>query len=149
MRNYWALVHKDDGSAFGISFPDIPGCFAAADEEADLFEAAQEALALYAQDETELPPPRASGEVHRDPAVRAELDAGAMLISVPLIQVARKARYNVVLDTELVKSVDETARLAGVSRSEYIAVALTDRLKADRGAVRLGGRSDAQKRKSG
>ena len=36
MNTYFALVHKDAGSAYGISFPDLPGCFSAADEDAEV-----------------------------------------------------------------------------------------------------------------
>jgi tetratricopeptide (TPR) repeat protein len=31
MRYYSALIHQDTGSAFGLTFPDLPGCHAAAD----------------------------------------------------------------------------------------------------------------------
>ena len=31
MKTYIALVHKDADSAWGVSFPDLPGCFSAAD----------------------------------------------------------------------------------------------------------------------
>ena len=29
MNTYLALIHKDDDSAYGVSFPDLPGCFSA------------------------------------------------------------------------------------------------------------------------
>ncbi|MDI6026348.1 type II toxin-antitoxin system HicB family antitoxin [Corticibacterium sp. UT-5YL-CI-8] len=29
--HYIALTHKDPDSAYGVSFPDIPGCFSAGD----------------------------------------------------------------------------------------------------------------------
>jgi predicted RNase H-like HicB family nuclease len=31
MRYYHAVVHKDADSAFGVHFPDLPGCFSAAE----------------------------------------------------------------------------------------------------------------------
>ena len=46
-RWYCAIVHKDGGSAFGVTFPDLPGCFSAADCEADIVPNAMEALALW------------------------------------------------------------------------------------------------------
>ncbi len=52
MPNFIALIHKDSASAYGISFPDLPGCFAAADAEADIFDNATEALALNFDDIT-------------------------------------------------------------------------------------------------
>lgn len=36
MKTYFALVHKDEVGAYGISFPDLPGCFSAADDLDDL-----------------------------------------------------------------------------------------------------------------
>ncbi|WP_287247548.1 type II toxin-antitoxin system HicB family antitoxin [Mesorhizobium sp.] len=47
MKNYFALVDKDPGSAFGIRFPDIPGCFSAADAAEDIVPNAVEALQLW------------------------------------------------------------------------------------------------------
>jgi len=44
MKPYIGIVHKDAESAFGISFPDAPGCFSAADELDQLFETADEAI---------------------------------------------------------------------------------------------------------
>ena len=43
MRHFIAIVHKDAGSAYGIQFPDVPGCFSAADDLDDLAAAASEA----------------------------------------------------------------------------------------------------------
>jgi len=47
MNPYLVIVHKDPNSAYGMSFPDAPGCFSAADEMNDLFANAQEALELW------------------------------------------------------------------------------------------------------
>ena len=52
-----------------------------------------------------------------------------MLIAVPLIIVGKKARYNVMLDPSVVSGVDQAARTAGVSRSEYISKVLGESLR--------------------
>jgi predicted RNase H-like HicB family nuclease len=31
MAGYIALVHKDEGTSYGVSFPDVPSCIAAGD----------------------------------------------------------------------------------------------------------------------
>ena len=98
MKIYYGLVHKDADSAYGISFPDLPGCFAASDEETDILEAAQTALVLYAQDGEVLADPRSFPELQSDSTVKVELAQGAVMVAVPLISVERKARYNVMLD---------------------------------------------------
>ena len=54
MKTFHAIVHKDRDSAFGVQFPDAPGCFSAADDLADVLPNAAEALSLYFD---EAPPP--------------------------------------------------------------------------------------------
>jgi predicted RNase H-like HicB family nuclease len=49
MKPYIVIVHKDVGSAYGMTFPDAPGCFSAADEADDVFAMAREALELWAE----------------------------------------------------------------------------------------------------
>lgn len=80
---YVAVVHKDAGSAYGVHFPDVPGCFSAADDKQGVVDQAHEALALYFEDEKPIKPRdldaiRASGDVDQD------LADGAILVLVPL-----------------------------------------------------------------
>ncbi|MGZ9116785.1 MAG: type II toxin-antitoxin system HicB family antitoxin, partial [Methylocystis sp.] len=49
MKPYIVIVHKDEHSAYGMSFPDAPGGFSAADEIEDIFAMATEALELWAE----------------------------------------------------------------------------------------------------
>lgn len=44
MASYIALIHKDENSAFGVSFPDFPGCVTAGDTLDDAARMATEAL---------------------------------------------------------------------------------------------------------
>ena len=41
------VVHKDEGSSYGVTVPDMPGCFSAADTLDDAFVTAQEAVLLH------------------------------------------------------------------------------------------------------
>lgn len=79
------LVHKEEDSSFGVQFPDVPGCFSAADEKDDLVAHAAEALSQWAED-AEMPEPRSIEEIVKDKAVMRELAAGAFLVSVPLTE---------------------------------------------------------------
>jgi predicted RNase H-like HicB family nuclease len=81
MPHYIALVHKDKTSAFGVQFPDVPGCFSAADDMDDLVANAMEALSLWAEDET-LPAPRSIEALKKDKFIAGELAEGAFLVSV-------------------------------------------------------------------
>ena len=42
---YIALVHKDKGTSYGVSFPDVPGCISAGDTFEDAIDNAAVALA--------------------------------------------------------------------------------------------------------
>ena len=135
MQTYFALVHKDAGSAYGISFPDLPGCFSAADHEEDIFAQAQAALALYACDGERMPDARLFSALQNDADVRAEVASGAFLIAVPVINISHKARYNLMLPTDLVSGIDKTVKALGMNRSEFVADAVEERLKQQSGVV--------------
>jgi predicted RNase H-like HicB family nuclease len=42
---YIALVHKDKGTSYGVSFPDLPGCISAGDTFEEAVDNASQALA--------------------------------------------------------------------------------------------------------
>ena len=71
MKPYIAIIHKDPDSAYGLTFPDAPGCFSAADEMDDLFANASEALALWFEAMTAehqaIPMPRDLSDLKRNP----------------------------------------------------------------------------------
>jgi predicted RNase H-like HicB family nuclease len=123
MRYYIAVVHKDEGSSFGVSFPDVPGVYSAADDMADLIPNAAEALNLLAEDEA-LPPARALEDVRRDPAVASELAQGAFLVAVPFIENdAKIVRINVSMESGMVKAIDAAASARKLTRSAFLAQA--------------------------
>ena len=47
MLTFLAVVHKDADSAYGVQFPDLPGCYSAADKAEDVIPNAMEALELW------------------------------------------------------------------------------------------------------
>jgi predicted RNase H-like HicB family nuclease len=80
MLGYWALIHEENG-AFGISFPDVPGCVSAADsmEEAilDGQQALSSHLAWMKDDGDVLPVARSYDALKRDTSI-AEDAQGAI-----------------------------------------------------------------------
>mgnify|MGYP006921319295 CR=1 FL=1 len=123
MRYYIALVHKDEGSAYGVQFPDVPGCFSAADEMDDLVPNAIEALNLHGIDEA-MPEPRTIEQVRADKEVAAELANGAFLVAVPLIENdARVVRANITVELGVLKAIDATAKARKLTRSAFLAQA--------------------------
>jgi len=84
-RCYLALVHKDEGTSYGVSFPDVPGCISAGNTFEEAIENAAEALsghfAAMRADGDAIPPPRSFEDLKRDPEFREE-SAGAIITVV-------------------------------------------------------------------
>ena len=84
MAGYIALVHKDEGTSYGVSFPDLPGCISAGDtfEEAvaNAAEALAAHLALIRADGDTIPAPRSFDELKRDREFLA--DAADAIVTV-------------------------------------------------------------------
>lgn len=119
--HYIAIVHKDENSAYGISFPDLPGCFSAADAEAEILPNAMEALELYFEDVSEHPAPKGIEELRAMPQIAADLAAGAYLIAVPhRFNAGKSQRVNITLPKGLLKLIDEEATRRKMTRSAFI-----------------------------
>ena len=70
MSGYIALVHKDEGTSYGVSFLDVPGCISAGDTFEEAIANAAEALAGHlaamTSDGDPIPAPRSFDELKRD-----------------------------------------------------------------------------------
>lgn len=90
-----AIVHKDKDSAYGMTFPDAPGCFSAADEIDDLFANAAEALELWTDAMREegflVPEPRALSQLLVDPEWTESFATAVLLIAVEASALLPKA----------------------------------------------------------
>lgn len=86
-KYYLGIVEKDPDSAFGMWFPDMPGCFPATDEFDELPRAAAELLRMHVEvmDKYGLavPEPRPATKVIADRDVRRSLKSGATTMLVP------------------------------------------------------------------
>jgi predicted RNase H-like HicB family nuclease len=123
MSHYIGIVHKDRSSAYGVYFPDVPGCFSAADDFEDLLPNAMEALSLYAEDK-ELPAPSPIEKLRTRRDVAADLATGAFLIAVPIIaNDARVVRANITMESGMLKAIDAEAKARGLTRSAFLAQA--------------------------
>lgn len=128
MKQFIALVHKDDDSAYGVSFPDLPGCFSAADDFSDLVRNAAEALALWFEDE-DLFEPRGIEAIRAE--VASDLAEGAFLIAVPYIRrTTAMKRVNISMDSGTLDAIDAAAADMGLSRSAFLALAAQNQIEA-------------------
>jgi len=88
MAHYIAVIHKEAASAYGVSFPDVPGVIASAASLDDAISEAAEALAFAAEDWDSLtgeafPAPRTLDDLRDDPAFQALAD-DAVIAAIPL-----------------------------------------------------------------
>ncbi len=121
MRYFIGVVHQEGQSAFGIHFPDVPGCFSAADDMQDLLANATEALSLHLEDEA-IPDARPLDDVRSDEEVKEDLANGAFLLAVPHIQLSgRSSKANITMDAGLLNAIDQTAKQRGLTRSSFLA----------------------------
>lgn len=123
MEYFTAIIHQDEGSSFGLTFPDLPGCFAAADDWNGISAAATEALDLWFEDMPDVEPAPLD-EVRKRADVAEALAAGAVLMPVPYIPADTAVeRVNITLERGLLRAIDETAKGRGMTRSSFLASA--------------------------
>ena len=120
MRQYIALIHKDAGSDYGVSFPDLPGCVTAGVDLDDARAMAEEALALHvagmAEDEEPIPEPSSLEAVMADLENR---DAVAILVKAPPAT-AKAVRVNMTMPENELDEIDRFAAENGYTRSGFL-----------------------------
>jgi predicted RNase H-like HicB family nuclease len=127
--NVVALVHHENG-AYGVSFPDFPGCTTVAADLDGAVAKAAEVLAFHVEGLAEdgpLPQVRGMSELERDPTFREDAE-GALLVLVPYSPPTRAVRINITVDESLLARIDRAAEAEGETRSAYLANAAIARL---------------------
>jgi predicted RNase H-like HicB family nuclease len=130
MRYYIGIIHKDDDSDFGISFPDFLGCISAGSTLDEALAMGREALAGHIElmvDEGEaIPEPSSLEAVMEDPDYR---DGMPVLVPAPEIS-ARIVRVNITLPADALRDIDRFAEAHGLTRSGFLASAARKALEA-------------------
>ncbi len=123
MRHYIALIHKDEGSDYGVSFPDIPGVITAGKNLDEARALAKEALAFHleglAEDGEAVPEPSSLEDIM---AIAENRDGVAVLIEAPAEEV-KSVRVNITLPADVLNQIDECAERDGFTRSGFLAQA--------------------------
>lgn len=120
---YPVYIHLgDEDHAHGVTIPDFPGCFSAADEWQDLPRMVQEAIELWCEGQNlELPKPTALNTLVNDPNYTSGV---WLLIDVDTSKLETKpVRLNISLPQGLVSEIDEYAKAHGATRSGFLAKA--------------------------
>jgi predicted RNase H-like HicB family nuclease len=120
MRQYIALIHKDSGSDYGVSFPDLPGNVTAGVDLDDAMRMAEEALALHlagmAEDGEPIPEPSSLERIMAD---RENRDAVAVLVKAPPAA-SEGIGANVVLSQYELEQIDKFAAERGYTRPSLL-----------------------------
>ena len=128
-------IHKDEGSVFGVSVPDVPGCFSYGDTVEDALKNAQEAVIFHVEGLLE------DGEFDSlTPSSIEDLqdsneypDALWALVDVDLSRLSSKqTRFNVSWPEYLLARVDEYAAAHHETRSGFLAKAAQQALNQTR-----------------
>jgi predicted RNase H-like HicB family nuclease len=120
---YPVYVHTGDADhAHGVTFPDFPGCFAAADEWDGLPAAIQEAVEAHFHGEPEaVPAPTPLERLIHDPSYQGGV---WLLAEVDLSRIdTRPVRLNISLPANLVQQIDAWAGAHHLTRSGFLAQA--------------------------
>ena len=127
-----ALIHKDEGTSYGVSFPDFPGCISAGATLDEALVSGTEALnahvALMLEDGDPIPAPRSLDELRADPEFADDFE-GAMVATVPAFVPSRRAqRVNITIEGDLLEEIDRAAKTFPGGRSGFLAQAAREKL---------------------
>ena len=121
--HYVAVIDKDPDSAYGVRFPEVPGCFSAADTFEEIVPSAIEALSLFFED-TDPVPPWGLERVRKQ--VADDIAGGAVLMMIPYVRDRKRVvRVNLSLEKGFLDTLDEAARMRGMTRSAFVEKAAT------------------------
>jgi predicted RNase H-like HicB family nuclease len=121
MTAYIGVIHKDESSEYGVSFPDFPGCVSAGRDMDEAARMAGQALALHIAgmvEDGELVPAPSSLE-----AVRAhEFAQGAMAFIIVDAPVAarRAVKVSITVPEDDLDTIDRYAKAHGLARSAFL-----------------------------
>lgn len=125
---YPLLIHKDDKSDYGVTFPDLPGCFSAGETIEEALVNAQEAAECHIEGillDSEPFPVATTIEKHKDnPDFKDGLWA---LVEVDFSGLSLKSkRVNITMSERLLNSLDYFAKKHGETRSGLLTLAITE-----------------------
>lgn len=132
MSRYTVLIDGEAG-AYGVIFPDLPGCTAMGETIDEALKHAAESLRRWVETTSargkDIPEPRAPDAIRTDPRFAEDFAAGATLGSVTLVRrLGRPVKANMSLDSGVLAAIDATASRLGISRSALVEKLAEERL---------------------
>lgn len=120
---YPMYVHLgDENHSHGVTMPDFPGCFSAADDWEDLPSMIHEAVELHFEGEDlPIPEPSSLDQLAKDPQYQ---DGVWLMVDIDLSKLSGKAkRVNITMSEQLLANIDRYVTKQGGNRSAMLAKA--------------------------
>ena len=134
------VIHKDPCSGYGVTVPDLPGCFSAGDTLDEAIESAHEAIACHVEGllmDDEPIPSRAPIETHQ--ADEDYRDGVWAIVAVDIARLSSKTkRINITIPARVLDIVDQAAVREGQSRSRFLAEAALSHVQRQLGSPLAG-----------
>ncbi len=128
------VIHKDEGSSYGVTVPDLPGCFSGAETLDEAFENAQEGILLHLEgmiDHGDPLPAIWPVQAHIDGEFGEDYASGTWgYVNVSLDDIApdKAKRVNIALPSRTLDVIDRQAKREGETRSGFLAKAALEYL---------------------
>jgi predicted RNase H-like HicB family nuclease len=126
-----ALIHGKKG-AYGISFPDFPGCVSGGRTLDEALRRGRETLASHVafmiDEGGPLPSIRDLDAIRADAEIAPSIADATLVTAVELDLPGKSVRVNVSFDEKLLARIDRAAEAEGESRSRFLAEAARRRL---------------------
>ncbi|MDO5674767.1 MAG: type II toxin-antitoxin system HicB family antitoxin [bacterium] len=125
------VLHTDDGIRFGVTVPDLPGCFSAGDTFDEALDSVVEAIDLHLEGLTEeggeIPVPRSIADHRKNPDFH---DGVWAAVEVDVTRFEGKAeKINITLPRRLLFRIDAYASAHGKTRSGFLAEAAREAMR--------------------
>ena len=129
---YPIVIHKDEDSDYGVTVPDIPGCYTAGSSIEEAIDMAQEAVEFHIEGlliDNEPVPLSSDIEILQ---TNLESRNGVWaIVEVDISKLSIKSKkVNVTMPEKLLNTVDQYAKKHGESRSGLLAQAVTEYMSA-------------------
>ena len=117
------VIHKDADSRYGVTVPDLPGCFSAGDTLDEAFESARDAIACHTEGLLKDGEPIPAGTSLESHQTNGDYRSGIWaIVSVDVLKLSsRTTRINITLPERVLAIVNQAAAREGQSRSELLA----------------------------